>query len=97
MVLSVRSPAISSRRASIVSEHHRLLLLIHPLFWLPDLPGISLSFCFLPNLTSHHIQTVSYWACSKLCAICFVAGVVFGYTLRGRVKRWASKMLKKLS
>ncbi|GAU16813.1 hypothetical protein TSUD_200560 [Trifolium subterraneum] len=43
------------------------------------------------------IQVLSYWTCSKLCAICFVGGVVFGYTLRGRVKRWASKILKKLS
>ncbi|XP_061361803.1 uncharacterized protein LOC133305557 [Gastrolobium bilobum] len=42
-------------------------------------------------------QAVSYWTCSKLCAICFVAGVIFGYTLRGRVKRWASKILKKLN
>ncbi|XP_057422404.1 uncharacterized protein LOC130716218 [Lotus japonicus] len=42
-------------------------------------------------------QALSYWTCSKLCAICFVAGVVFGYTLRGRVKRWASKILRKLS
>nr|KYP57805.1 hypothetical protein KK1_004084 [Cajanus cajan] len=42
-------------------------------------------------------QAVSYWTCSKLCAICFVAGVVFGYSLRGRVKRWASKLLKKLT
>ncbi|KAH1100922.1 hypothetical protein AAZX31_13G096000 [Glycine max] len=42
-------------------------------------------------------QAVSYWTCSKLCAFCFVAGAVFGYSLRGRVKRWASKMLKKLS
>ncbi|XP_004508028.1 uncharacterized protein [Cicer arietinum] len=42
-------------------------------------------------------QVLSYWTCSKLCAICFVGGVVFGYTLRGRVKRWASKILKKLT
>ncbi|XP_058756742.1 uncharacterized protein LOC131629954 [Vicia villosa] len=42
-------------------------------------------------------QVLSYWTCSKLCAIFFVGGVVFGYTLRGRVKRWASKILKKLS
>ncbi|KAK7388299.1 hypothetical protein VNO78_23113 [Psophocarpus tetragonolobus] len=42
-------------------------------------------------------QAVSYWTCSKLCAICFVAGMLFGYSLRGRVKRWASKMLKKLT
>ncbi|KAK7265480.1 hypothetical protein RJT34_33100 [Clitoria ternatea] len=42
-------------------------------------------------------QTVSYWTCSKLCAICFVAGILFGYSLRGRVKRWASNILKKLT
>ncbi|CAK8563946.1 unnamed protein product [Lathyrus sativus] len=42
-------------------------------------------------------QVLSYWTCSKLCAIFFVGGVVFGYTLRGRVKRWASKILKKLN
>ncbi|XP_045818816.1 uncharacterized protein LOC123911446 [Trifolium pratense] len=47
--------------------------------------------------TRHSRQVVSYWTCSKLCAICFVGGVVFGYTLRGRVKRWASKILKKLT
>ncbi|WVZ11221.1 hypothetical protein V8G54_015751 [Vigna mungo] len=42
-------------------------------------------------------NAVSYWTCSKLCAICFVAGMVFGYSLRGRVKRWASNILKKLN
>ncbi|ESW23434.1 hypothetical protein PHAVU_004G046500 [Phaseolus vulgaris] len=42
-------------------------------------------------------HAVSYWTCSKLCAICFVAGMVFGYSLRGRVKRWASNILKKLN
>ncbi|AES92156.1 hypothetical protein MtrunA17_Chr4g0070081 [Medicago truncatula] len=42
-------------------------------------------------------QVLSYWTCSKLCAICFVGGVIFGYTLRGRVKRWASKILNKLT
>ncbi|KAL4397460.1 hypothetical protein HN51_001954 [Arachis hypogaea] len=47
-------------------------------------------------LTKSPREGVSYWACSKLCAICFVAGVVFGYTLRGRVKRWASALLRKL-
>ncbi|KAK4266056.1 hypothetical protein QN277_027029 [Acacia crassicarpa] len=41
-------------------------------------------------------QSVSLLTCSKLCAICFVAGVVFGYTLKRRVKRWASKILKYL-
>ncbi|XP_014508314.1 uncharacterized protein LOC106767872 [Vigna radiata var. radiata] len=56
-----------------------------------------------PPDSSLHLVTrpprnaVSYWTCSKLCAICFVAGMVFGYSLRGRVKRWASNILKKLN
>ncbi|OMO86370.1 hypothetical protein COLO4_21218 [Corchorus olitorius] len=41
-------------------------------------------------------QVVSLWTCSKLCAICFAAGIVVGYTLKQRVRRWASKLLKRL-
>ncbi|XP_022731893.1 uncharacterized protein LOC111286275 [Durio zibethinus] len=41
-------------------------------------------------------QVVSLWTCSKLCAICFVAGIVVGYTLKRRVRRWASRLLKRL-
>lgn len=41
-------------------------------------------------------QVVSLWTCSKLCAICFAVGVVVGYTLKRRVRRWASKLLKRL-
>ncbi|GAV70957.1 hypothetical protein CFOL_v3_14454 [Cephalotus follicularis] len=41
-------------------------------------------------------KVVSLWTCSKLCAIFFAAGVVVGYTLKRRVKRWASKLLKGL-
>ncbi|KAK4432774.1 hypothetical protein Salat_1039600 [Sesamum alatum] len=41
-------------------------------------------------------QFVSLWTCSKLCAICFVAGIVVGYTLKRRVRRWASKLLRRL-
>lgn len=41
-------------------------------------------------------QVVSLWTCSKLCAISFVVGVVFGYTLKRRVQRWASNLLKRL-
>ncbi|KAJ7956023.1 Transmembrane protein [Quillaja saponaria] len=44
--------------------------------------------------TSGHV--VSVWTCSKLCAFCFAAGVVFGFTLRRRVRRWASKLIKRL-
>ncbi|XP_059318420.1 uncharacterized protein LOC132068746 [Lycium ferocissimum] len=41
-------------------------------------------------------QVISLWTCSKLCAICFVAGVFVGYTLKRRVHRWASKLLRRL-
>ncbi|KAK6147576.1 hypothetical protein DH2020_018488 [Rehmannia glutinosa] len=41
-------------------------------------------------------QSVSLWTCSKLCAICFVAGVIVGYTMKRRVRRWASKLLRRL-
>ncbi|KAJ8532084.1 hypothetical protein K7X08_012007 [Anisodus acutangulus] len=47
-------------------------------------------------LTRSPRQAVSLWTCSKLCAICFVAGIVVGYTLKRRVRRWASKLLKGL-
>ncbi|XP_004287667.1 PREDICTED: uncharacterized protein LOC101305590 [Fragaria vesca subsp. vesca] len=39
---------------------------------------------------------VSLWTCSKFCAIAFVAGIIVGYTLKRRVKRWANKLLKKI-
>ncbi|VFQ92561.1 unnamed protein product [Cuscuta campestris] len=41
-------------------------------------------------------QMVSLWTCSKLCAVFFVAGVFVGYTLKRRVRLWASKLLKRL-
>ncbi|KNA17182.1 hypothetical protein SOVF_082330 [Spinacia oleracea] len=41
-------------------------------------------------------QWVSLWTCSKLCAVCFVAGIVVGYTLKRRVRRWVSNLLRKL-
>ncbi|KAK8698530.1 hypothetical protein V6N13_114642 [Hibiscus sabdariffa] len=39
---------------------------------------------------------VSLWTCSKLCGICFVGGIIVGYTLKRRVRLWASKLLKRL-
>ncbi|XP_010498336.1 PREDICTED: uncharacterized protein LOC104776038 [Camelina sativa] len=33
---------------------------------------------------------------SKLCAVFFVAGVFVGYTLKRRVRKWASKLLRKI-
>ncbi|XP_058215443.1 uncharacterized protein LOC131326615 [Rhododendron vialii] len=41
-------------------------------------------------------QSVSLWTCSKLCTICFVAGVIAGFTLKRRVRRWASKLLRRI-
>ncbi|KAH7574517.1 hypothetical protein ACOSP7_008637 [Xanthoceras sorbifolium] len=41
-------------------------------------------------------QVVSLWTCSKLCMFFFVAGVFVGYTIKRRVKSWASKLLKRL-
>ncbi|XAR67225.1 hypothetical protein NMG60_11013705 [Bertholletia excelsa] len=41
-------------------------------------------------------HAVSLGTCSKLCAICFVAGVVVGFTLKRRVRRWASKLLRRI-
>ncbi|CAN1136249.1 hypothetical protein LINPERHAP2_LOCUS9355 [Linum perenne] len=39
---------------------------------------------------------VSAWTCSKLCLFFFAAGVVAGYTLKRRVRGWASKLLKRI-
>ncbi|KHN17749.1 hypothetical protein glysoja_005946 [Glycine soja] len=87
-------PSILDRvRAAPPPPDSSLLLATRP----PRHLSPSLSFCFAPNLTLYHFTSVSYLTCSKLCAICFVAGAIFGYSLRGRVKRWASKILKKLS
>ncbi|KAK6147585.1 hypothetical protein DH2020_018497 [Rehmannia glutinosa] len=47
-------------------------------------------------LARYEKQSVPLWTCSKLCAICFVAGVIVGYTMKRRVRRWASKLLRRL-
>ncbi|KAL8149210.1 hypothetical protein AgCh_006282 [Apium graveolens] len=41
-------------------------------------------------------QVVSLWTCSKLCAFCFLAGIFVGFTLKRRVRRWASRLLRRL-
>ncbi|URD86111.1 hypothetical protein MUK42_33320 [Musa troglodytarum] len=41
-------------------------------------------------------RVVSVSTCSKICAISFVVGVFVGFTLKRRVRRWASKLLKRL-
>ncbi|KAI3442381.1 uncharacterized protein J3R85_001119 [Psidium guajava] len=47
-------------------------------------------------LTRNPQGVVSLWTCSKLCAISLIAGVFLGYTLKRRVRGWASKLLKRL-
>ncbi|XP_058079987.1 uncharacterized protein LOC131228163 [Magnolia sinica] len=42
-----------------------------------------------------HGQVVSLWTCSKVCAISFAVGVVVGFTLKRRLRRWATKLLKR--
>ncbi|KAH7667892.1 hypothetical protein IHE45_12G089300 [Dioscorea alata] len=37
---------------------------------------------------------VSIWTCSKVCAFTFAAGVVVGFMLERRFKRWLRKLLK---
>ncbi|KAL9224183.1 hypothetical protein vseg_000245 [Gypsophila vaccaria] len=39
---------------------------------------------------------VSVLTCTKLCAVFFVAGVFVGYTLKRRVRRWVSSLLRRL-
>ncbi|CAO2823126.1 unnamed protein product [Amaranthus hypochondriacus] len=39
---------------------------------------------------------VSIQTCSKLCAVCFVAGIFVGYTLKKRVRRWLSRLARRL-
>ncbi|KAB5552467.1 hypothetical protein DKX38_009778 [Salix brachista] len=52
--------------------------------------------CRLCDSSSNCRQVVSLWACSKMCAVFFVAGIVVGYTLKKRVRRWAAKLLRRL-
>ncbi|KAK1279323.1 hypothetical protein QJS04_geneDACA004857 [Acorus gramineus] len=39
---------------------------------------------------------VSLGTCTKVCAVSFVIGVVVGFTLKRRLRRWASKLLKQM-
>ncbi|XP_043721838.1 uncharacterized protein LOC122669206 [Telopea speciosissima] len=41
-------------------------------------------------------QVVSLWTCTKLCAFGFAVGVIVGFTLKQRLRRWAAKILKRL-
>nr|GEU45344.1 hypothetical protein CTI12_AA406670 [Tanacetum cinerariifolium] len=39
---------------------------------------------------------VSLLTCSKLCGICFVGGIIVGFTLKRRLRRWASRLLRRI-
>ncbi|XP_042479478.1 uncharacterized protein LOC122060456 [Macadamia integrifolia] len=41
-------------------------------------------------------QVVSLWTCSKLCALGFAVGVVVGFTLKQRLRRWAARILRRM-
>ncbi|KAL9269704.1 hypothetical protein AKJ16_DCAP25548 [Drosera capensis] len=60
----------------------------------PSLSSIKAAGAGAPYSSSPN--AVSLWTCSKLCAAFFVAGVLVGHTLKSRVKRWASKLLRRM-
>ena len=41
-------------------------------------------------------RMVSLSACAKFGAVSFVVGVVVGFTLKKRLRRWAAKLLKRI-
>ncbi|XP_037411346.1 uncharacterized protein LOC119274732 [Triticum dicoccoides] len=41
-------------------------------------------------------RMVSLSACAKFGAVSFVVGVVVGFTLNKRLRRWAAKLLKRI-
>ncbi|KAD4180552.1 hypothetical protein E3N88_29143 [Mikania micrantha] len=41
-------------------------------------------------------RSVSLLTCSKLCGVCFVAGIMVGFTLKRRLRRWAASLLSKI-
>ncbi|KAI3754141.1 hypothetical protein L1987_53919 [Smallanthus sonchifolius] len=47
-------------------------------------------------LTRPPRRAVSLWTCSKLCGVCFIAGVIVGFTLKRRVRRWAATLLRRI-
>ncbi|KVI11476.1 uncharacterized protein LOC112507379 [Cynara cardunculus var. scolymus] len=47
-------------------------------------------------LTRPPRRAVSLLTCSKLCGFCFVAGIIVGYTLKQRVRRWAARLLRRI-
>ncbi|RID58028.1 hypothetical protein BRARA_F01357 [Brassica rapa] len=58
--------------------------------------GNSTSYDTSAVLVKRTPSGVSAWTCTKLCAVFFVAGVFVGYTLKRRVRSWASKLLRKI-
>nr|XP_043608170.1 uncharacterized protein LOC122579967 [Erigeron canadensis] len=47
-------------------------------------------------LTRPPRRAVSLLTCSKLCGVFFVAGIVVGFSLKQRLRRWAARLLRRL-
>ncbi|KAI7731093.1 hypothetical protein M8C21_028098 [Ambrosia artemisiifolia] len=41
-------------------------------------------------------RAVSVLTCSKLCGVCFVAGIVVGFSLKRRLRKWAASLLRRI-
>ncbi|KAF5812457.1 hypothetical protein HanRHA438_Chr03g0097771 [Helianthus annuus] len=41
-------------------------------------------------------RAVSVVTCSKLCGVCFVGGIIVGFTLKRRLRRWAARLLRRI-
>ncbi|CAA7400751.1 unnamed protein product [Spirodela intermedia] len=41
-------------------------------------------------------RVVTLGTCSKLCLLSFSVGVLVGFTLKRRLRRWAAKLLRRL-
>ncbi|KAL8265578.1 hypothetical protein R6Q59_023708 [Mikania micrantha] len=48
------------------------------------------------RLPAFLLRSVSLLTCSKLCGVCFVAGIMVGFTLKRRLRRWAASLLSKI-
>ncbi|KAK1434949.1 hypothetical protein QVD17_00704 [Tagetes erecta] len=60
-------------------------------------PSVNLSSSSSSQLlTRPPRRAVSLLTCSKLCGVCFVAGIVVGFTLKRRFRRWAARLLKRI-
>uniref|UniRef100_A0A453DY24 Uncharacterized protein n=1 Tax=Aegilops tauschii subsp. strangulata TaxID=200361 RepID=A0A453DY24_AEGTS len=61
-----------------------------------SLPPSSSDSIDAPCFRSLARRMVSLSACAKFGAVSFVVGVVVGFTLKKRLRRWAAKLLKRI-